>query len=277
MGGGSSDEDTGSGSGGGSDRSNGTPSSGGITIVRPSYGSVTASPQNASKGDKVTLTVRPHSGYVLDSLTVKDSKGVEVELTKLSDTKYTFIMPDSQVTVRAEFVRNSPSVTVPGFYDVPDSHWANKEITWASANGVMNGTGGGAFSPDSRVNRQQTWMVLGRLAGANPANMAAAREWAVSNGISDGSNPLNPVSRQQLAALLYRYAQLEEFPVTDLMDLETCPDNNDVAPYAEDAMAWAVGKGIVRGTSDGRLAPMESTSRAQFAVIMCRFSQQVSD
>lgn len=202
-----------------------------------------------------------------------------MELTKLSDTKYTFIMPGSRVTVNATFVRDSSesntSAPVSGFYDVLNNHWASKEIAWASANGIMNGTGGGVFSPDSPVNRQQTWMVLGRLAGADPSNMVAAREWAMSNNISDGSNPMNPVSRQQMVALLYRYTQMKEIAATGTASLEEYPDNSDVASYAKEAMAWAVGNGIVKGTSDGHLVPFNTTSRAQFAVIMYRFTQQI--
>ncbi len=160
------------------------------------------------------------------------------------------------------------------FTDVPASHWAAAQITWARDNGVMNGTGNGAFSPDRQVNRQQLWMVLARLANAAPANMAAAREWAVNTGVSDGANGEGTMSRQQLVTMLYRYAQSQEMTLEGAADLSTYPDSAAVASYAQEALAWAVGNGIVTGTSDGRLNPEGTATRAQFAVILYRFSHQ---
>lgn len=191
-------------------------------------------------------------------------------------------MPDSRVTVDAAFTGGSgeeaPAATLPasGFYDVPDGYWAGSEIAWASANGIMNGVGGNMFNPGAQVNRQQTWMVLGRLAGASPADMAAARDWAVANGVSDGTKPTNPLSRQQLVALLYRYAQLKGIALEGAADLSAYPDQGAVANYAKEPMAWAVANGIVAGTSDGCLNPEGTASRAQFAVIMYRFSQKTA-
>lgn len=159
---------------------------------------------------------------------------------------------------------------------MPDGYWAGSEIAWASANGIMNGVGGNMFNPGAQVNRQQTWMVLGRLAGASPADMAAARDWAVANGVSDGTKPTNPLSRQQLVALLYRYAQLKGIALEGAADLSAYPDQGAVANYAKEPMAWAVANGIVAGTSDGCLNPEGTASRAQFAVIMYRFSQKTA-
>lgn len=268
---------TGGSTGGGGHR--GTPNGSGtmsVNIGSMSHGKVTASPSQTVAGALVTLTVRPNAGYTLDRLTVTDAKGNEITLNKETERRYTFTMPDSRVTVDAAFTGGSgveaPTLPASGFYDVPDGYWAAKEIAWASSNGIMNGVGGNMFNPGSQVNRQQTWMVLGRMAGAAPADMAAAREWAMANGVSDGSKPTNPLSRQQLVALLYRYAQLKGFAVEGAADLSAYPDRGAVAKYAQDPMAWAVGNGIITGTSDGRLNPEGTATRAQFAVIMYRFS-----
>lgn len=279
----------GGGSSSGGSSEGGRPSGGGGTangsgvmsvhIGSMNHGRVTANPSNAPRGVKVTLTVRPNAGYTLDRLTVTDAKGNEVALNKETERRYTFIMPDTRVTVNADFSGGgdaAPSLPASGFYDVPDGYWAAGEIAWASANGVMNGVGGGMFNPGAQVNRQQTWMVLGRLAGAAPADMAAARAWAMAGGVSDGSNPTNPLSRQQLVALLYRFAQLKGIAVSGAADLSAYPDQGAVANYAREAMAWAVGSGVIAGTSDGRLNPEGTASRAQFAVIMCRFSQKTA-
>lgn len=247
-----------------------------VTVNSTKNGSVSVSPSYPSKGNKVTLTVRPNSGYVLDSIKVLDSKGNEVALTKEADNKYTFIMPDGKVTVDAKFVKADGSSDA-AFSDVPDTHWAIKEITWAAENGIMNGIGGGQFAPDRTVTRQQLWMVMARLGGSNPADMAAARSWAMSNNISDGTRPGEALTRQQLVAILYRYAQLMGYPTTGAADTSTFPDHATVSAYAKDAMAWAVGNGIVTGTSDGRLNPGGTASRAQFAVIMYRFDQKFAN
>lgn len=247
-----------------------------VTVNSTKNGSVSVSPSYPSKGNKVTLTVRPNSGYVLDSIKVLDSKGNEVALTKEADNKYTFIMPDGKVTVDAKFVKADGSSDA-AFSDVPDTHWAIKEITWAAENGIMNGIGGGQFAPDRTVTRQQLWMVMARLGGSNPADMAAARSWAMSNNISDGTRPGEALTRQQLVAILYRYAQLMGYPTTGAADTSTFPDHATVSAYAKDAMAWAVGNGIVAGTSDGRLNPGGTASRAQFAVIMYRFDQKFAN
>lgn len=250
-----------------------------VSVSSTSHGSVSVSPRNPSKNAKVTLTVRPNSGYVLDTITVKDSKGAEVELTKVSDTEYTFTMPTTRVTVDAKFVSDgsAPADTAPqGFSDVPADYWAKDEIAWAAANNVMGGFADGSFRPGNQVSRQQTWMVIARIAGASPTDMAAAKAWAVSSGVSDGTRPGESLTRQQLVTILYRYAQMKGFATTGAGDINTYPDAASVASYAQEAMAWAVGNGVIGGTAEGLLNPAGTATRAQFAVIMYRFSQQTA-
>lgn len=167
-----------------------------------------------------------------------------------------------------------PSAPAGIFTDVPAGHSFASQITWARDNGVMGGYADGSFRPANPTNRQQLWMVLARLSGAAPADMAAAREWAVNSGVSDGANGEGALSRQQLVTMLYRYAQSQEMNLEGAADLAAYPDNAAVASYAQEALAWAVGKGIVTGTSDGRLNPEGTATRGQFAVIMYRFSHQ---
>lgn len=169
---------------------------------------------------------------------------------------------------------NTPSTPAGIFTDVPANHSFASQITWARDNGVMGGYSDGSFRPTNPTNRQQLWMVLARLSGASPADMAAAREWAVNAGVSDGTNGEGTLSRQQLVTMLYRYAQSQEMNLEGAADLSTYPDNGAVASYAGEALAWAVGKGIVTGTSDGRLNPEGTATRGQFAVMMYRFSHQ---
>ena len=241
-----------------------------VTISSTSNGAVTSDKKEAAKGNTVTLTIQPATGYTLAALAVTDKNGRSVTATKQNDSQYAFIMPDADVTVQAAFIASSTDT----FSDVPSTNTFYKEISWAARKGIMNGTGGGLFSPKGRVTRQQLWMVLGRMAGANPADMAAARTWAINNGISDGTGATNSVSRQQLVTMLYRYAVKRNLNVSGSVDIGAYPDNGSVSSYAKDAMAWAVGNGIVSGTSDGRLNPTGTANRGQFAAFLYRFNQK---
>ena len=158
------------------------------------------------------------------------------------------------------------------FTDVPEDYWAYSEIAWAYGNGYMSGTSVTTFNPGGTVTRQQVWMILARMAGADPADMAAAKVWAVESGISDGTNPGGAVTRQQLAVLLYRYAvQNGMAAVTTQELLSSFPDAATVADYAVQALNWAVGRGIIGGTTQGTLNPAGTATRAQLAVMLYRW------
>ncbi len=246
-----------------------------VSVDSAKHGSVTVSPKSAKKGDTVTITVKPDSGYELDDLTVTDKDGDELKLTKKSDTKYTFTMPASKVEVEATFVKikEAPEQT---FTDVPANFWAEDAIAWAYENGCMNGSTAATFAPEGTVSRQQLWMVLARLSGYNPADMAEAKSWAVDNGISDGTAPGGSVSRQQLVTILYRYAVRMGYKTSGSADLTAYPDHASVAAYAKDAMSWSVANSIVGGTTQGTLNPAGTATRAQFAVILSRFCENIA-
>ena len=241
-----------------------------VNVSLSTNGTVTADKKESAKGGTVTLTIKPDTGYALAALVISSKDGKTVGATKQSDTQYTFTMPEADVTVQAVFM----TAQIAGFTDVPSTHTFYKEISWTAQKGVMNGVGGGKFNPNGKVTRQQMWMVLGRMAGANPANMAAARAWAIDNGISDGSKPTGAVSRQQLVTMLYRYAMNRNLAVGGAANISTYPDNGAVSNYAKDALAWAVGNGIVAGTSSGKLNPQGTATRAHFAAFVYRFNQK---
>ena len=153
-------------------------------------GSISVSPRRADKGDTVTITVTPDSGYVLKGLTVTARSGGEVDLTKKNSSQYTFKMPASAVVIEVSFTESGSTEEVEmSFTDVPADFWAVNEISWAFENGYMNGTSATTFNPNGTVSRQQVWMILARMAGADPADMAAAKAWAVANGISERHQP----------------------------------------------------------------------------------------
>ncbi len=254
---------------GGSDSSSSSDGDYIVSVDTGKHGTVTVSPKRADKGDTVTITVKPDKGYELDELVVTDKNGDTVKFKDKGNGKFSFTMPGSKVTVEAKFVKESAS-QLP-FADVSADYWAYDEIAWAYENGYMNGTSATAFNPGGNVSRQQLWMILARLSGASPASMAEAREWAIGNGISDGSNPGGAISRQQMVATLYRYAKLMGYDTTGAADLTAFPDHASVADYAKEAMAWSVKNEIVGGTAQGTLNPAGTASRAQFAVILYRF------
>ena len=157
------------------------------------------------------------------------------------------------------------------FVDVGKDHWAAKEIRWARNSGVMSGYEGGYFRPTGSTNRQQLWMVLARLSGTRPADMAMARQWAMNTGVSDGTNPTGVLSRQQLLTMLYRYAKSQGVDVSASASLSAYADGAKVASYAKDALSWAAAKGIVDGPS-AKLRPEDAATRDYFAVFLYRYS-----
>ena len=258
-------------SGGGS----GSGSSSAVSVDSTRNGSVTVSPKSAKKGDAVTITVKPDKGYEVDEIIVTDKNGNELKLAKKSDTKYTFTMPAGKVTVEATFVKVEETLEH-SFIDVPDGYWAEDAIAWAYENGCMNGNTAVTFNPNGTVSRQQLWMILARLSGYNPAAMAEAKSWAVDIGISDGTVPGGAVSRQQLVTILYRYAVRMGYQTDRTADLTAYPDHASVAAYAKDAMSWSVANSIVGGTTQGTLNPAGTATRAQFAVILSRFCENIA-
>jgi len=251
-------------------------------------GTVTASPRNTGKGGKVTLTVRPSPGYVLDSLTVKDTGGNEVELTKLSETKYTFIMPATRVTVDAQFVSDGSAPApaaggVAGFTDVAPGAYYADAVAWAVANGITSGTTATTFSPDNTCTRAQTVTFLWRAAGSpapasqnNPftdvkpgAYYYNAVLWAVEQGITGGTtkttfSPDNTVTRGQTAAFLYRAAG------SPAAEGGTAFADIAEGAYYANAVAWAAANGITGGTTATTFSPNNGCTRAQIVTFLYR-------
>lgn len=279
-----------------------------IDLIRTSNGSVTL-PTHAAAGETVVIRVYPYSGYELDWIEVTRWNGREIRLYSSSDTRYTFTMPSADVEVRAYFTRisdsyhssssgtwrpsTSTSTSTPspgpqtviqpapqasgytaGFSDVPAGHWASGEIGWASQNGYMSGVGGGRFNPSGSISHRQLWMVLARFMGVYPADMEAARIWAVENGFAVGTNPVSPVTRQQLVVALYRTARLSGSLNGNTASLAKYEDSRLVSASARNAMSWAVANGIISGNANACLNPNGTVTRDQFAVILFRFSQR---
>lgn len=214
----------------------------------------------AAKSDG-TVTIVPQEGYEIASVTV-NGKTVSVP----AGGKLTGLKATDKVHVTFAPVQETPV-----FLDVPAGFWAEEAIDWAHDSGYMNGKTAETFDPAGTVTRQQLWMILARLSGQAPADFAQARDWAVSAGVSDGTAPGSPVTRQQMVAILHRYAALTGRDVSAAAELTAFPDSAALADYARTPMAWAVSEEIVGGTAQGLLDPAGTATRAQFAAILYRF------
>ena len=244
-----------------------------VSASTASNGKVSLDKSTAKKGDTVTVTVTPDAGYQLDKLTVTDAKGKTVDVTKKSDGKYTFTMPDSKVTITPTFSKiedTKPSKN--GFDDVASSDWFADAVKYVSDKGLMSGTGSDKFAPSATTTRAMLMTVLARYAGEDTTGGATwyekSMEWAKAKGVSDGTNPNANITREQLVTMMYRYAGS---PKTD-GKLDSFSDAASVSTYATEAMQWAVAHGIVNG-SNGKLNPQNNATRAQVAAILMRFCE----
>ena len=235
-------------------------------------GDVTVSPKNAAKGDTVTITVTPDSGYKVDKVTVTNANGNTITVTDKGNGKYTFTMPASKVTITPTFVKIAQQPTGKTFSDVAKSDWFADAVAYVTDKGLMSGTGSDKFAPSATTTRAMLMTVLARYAGEDTTGGATwyekSMEWAKAKGVSDGTNPNANITREQLVTMMYRYAGS---PKAD-GKLDSFSDAASVSTYAADAMQWAVANGIVNG-SNGKLNPQNNATRAQVAAILMRFCE----
>ena len=270
------------------------PSSGGSISAPTTYavnvnaatnGAVAADKKTASKGTTVTVTASPSKGYVVDAVKVVDKDGKDVAVTG-KDGKYVFTMPASAVTVTGSFKAETPAPVALPFTDVKSGNWFYDAVKYAYEQGLMTGTSATTFAPNGTMNRAMIVTVLYRLE-KSPAVTGASKftdvpagqwysdavAWAAANKIVNGYDettfgPMNAVTREQMAAILFRYEQVKGLEnVTLEENLNRFPDQNKISAYAIPALQWAVGQKIINGNADGTLDPTGTATRAQVAQI----------
>ena len=166
------------------------------------------------------------------------------------------------------------------FADVAGSFWGAEAVTFVTSRELFQGTGAATFDPNAPMDRAMIVTVLARLDGVDTTTggawYEAGAQWAMSNGISDGSGLDQDLTREQLAVMLYRYAQYKGCDVSAGEDANilSYADAFDVSEYAIPAMQWACGAGVISG-KDGALDPAGSATRAEVAAMLMRFCQSV--
>ena len=265
-----------------------------VSVEDTDNGSVEVSPTRASKGSTVTVTVKPDEGYELDELTVTDKNGDSVKLTDKGDGKYTFQMPASKVTVEAVFTAVEPEPEGLPFTDVTSGDWFYDAVAYVYDKGMMEGTTDTTFAPTMNLTRSMIAQVLYNLEERPEAPGAAgfpdvaagawyadAVNWAAARGIVKGYDtgafgPEDSVTREQLAAILYRYAQVKGYDTTrGGMAVREFSDSASISDWAQEAMAWAVNAQVLSGKGNGVLDPQGTATRAEVAQMLMNFVEHV--
>lgn len=233
------------------------------------HGDVSTDVSSADKGATVYIYVDPDIGYVLDDLDVyygyRNQYSVNVKFVRTG--VYSFIMPGNDVYITATFRYESLPFT-----DVNRGQWFYDEVYYVYTNGMMEGDSATTFNPDGRMTRAMFWAVLGRIDGATITGndwAEEARAWAMREGVSDGTNPNDYVTREQMVTMLWRYAGEKNGSAS----LIRYTDADKISSYAVEAMRWAIGNGIIEGMTSTTLEPQGTATRAQCAAIFMRFDQ----
>ena len=280
-----------------------TTSSGGGVVTRydvnladTDNGTITATHKRASKNSTVTITATPAEGYVVDAVTVTEKDGDKVAVTKKDDNKYTFKMPASDVTVKATFKVAPTEPEQPSdmpFTDVAKDAWYFSAVEYVFNNGLMNGTTATTFAPNVELNRAMMAAVLYNMEGQPACDKSGlfsdvadgkwytdAVNWAASNnivsGMPDGTYaPDQALTREQMASILYRYAEYKGIDVSARADLSTFTDGTTVSPWAQDVVQWAVAEKLMSGNGN-ELQPKGTASRAQVATVLMNYCENVA-
>lgn len=285
------------GGGGGSSRPTYAPE-----IETGAHGDVTVSPKRPERGDKVIITPKPDEGYEAVDVSVVDQDGKPVGVEQNEDGTWSFIQPSGKVTIEVIFREIGQTGDCPRdntcpmakFTDVDMNAWYHDGVHYCLESGLMAGTGASTFSPASTTTRGQIVTILWRQAGSPVVNYlmdfsdvpadayyTEAVRWAASEGVAGGygngkfgSN--DPITREQLAAMLYHYAQKYGYDVSvgEDTNILSYTDFGQISEYAVPAMQWACGAGIINGTSASTLSPQGWTTRAQAATMLERFCEQ---
>lgn len=240
-----------------------------ITVTQTTGGKITPSTTSVTKGSDKTFTITANEGYKIADVLV-DGKSVGAV------SSYTFENLTAKHTITAEFEKVS---AVDVFVDVKSRDWFAEAVQYVVDEGLMNGTSSDKFTPNGATTRSMIVTILYRQAGSPEMESdgatwwSDARAWAMANGVSDGSNMDKEITREQLAAMLYRYAELMGEDVSKTTTLDSFKDGSKVSSYAAEALKWAAAEGIVTGKTGGIIDPQAGATRAETATMLMRFCE----
>lgn len=266
-----------------------------ISVSDSDHGDVSISPKKATKGKTVTITVEPDKGYEVDEVYVTDKNGKSVKVKDKGNGKYTFTMPDSKVEIEVTYtavdetptvIAAAPIVFAANYVDVSPNDWFASAVQYVSSAGLMQGSNG-SFAPEDSMTRGMMAQILynrdgnGVHFGATfpdvslQAWYADAAAWSAANQIFIGyDNGMfgadDPITREQLAVILYNYARAKGYNISAVGELAVFTDGASVSGYAQTAMSWATGMGLMRG-NNAYLNPKTPATRAEVAVILQQF------
>lgn len=262
------------------------------TLSDVENGSVSVSPKNASKNSTVTITVKPDEGYELDKLTVTDKDGNRIKVTGKGNGKYTFTMPACKVEINASFTKIEVPDTNLLFKDVTQTDWYWEAVKYVYEEGMMSGTAADLFSPNLTTTRGMLVTILYRLEDEPAISSVCpfddikagsyyedAITWAAANNIvaGDGAGKVSPddaITREQMVAILYRYAQFKGYDTSASADISVFSDAAQISNWALDAIKWACGEELIQG-NNAQLMPQGNAIRCQVAAILMRFCELI--
>lgn len=255
---------------------------------------VTLTPEDVGK--ELPTVTRPGKDFTGWTFVIDGTEYPGGPYTKLTDDLLTKLSGANEVTATPNFKNKASSgsgssgkiespnkpKTEPAkadaskFRDVAASDWYFDAVQYVLEKGLMNGTSDWTFAPNNATTRGMIVTILARVEGVNTNGnpwYAAGQKWAMQNDISDGTNMLGVITREQLATILFRYARMKGYDVSKSAALTGFVDSDKVSSYAFDAMQWAVAEELLKG-SNGKLDPQGSATRAQVATILMRFMQK---
>ena len=263
------------------------------TILETEHGTVTVDPIHPRQGDTVTITAQPDEGYEVGEVIVTRPDGSQVELTENSDGTWGFTQPGESVTISVTFRCNGGELCPSAHLtDVELNAWYHEAVDYVVEHGIMAGVSATAFQPNGSLTRGQVVQILHNLEGKPEETAEApftdtaghwaleAIAWAAQNnvvaGYDDGAfGPEKLVTREEFAQMMYNYAKFKGYDLTAGGDLTQFPDAGAISDWAETALSWANGKGLINGHDNGTIDPQGNTTRAQAASIMKNFDLKV--
>lgn len=265
-----------------------------IDIIDSEHGQITASPDQAKLFDTVILTVFPDEGYKLGQVTVTSSAGKPLELSVAGESKYSFTINARAVIVQADFIPKQISLPTISFADVSASAWYADAVYYVAERGIMSGSGDNTFSPDDSLTRAMLAQILYAMEGKPHIGsinygdvsyedwyydaVAWARAKEIMTGYQEGYfGPNIPVTREQVALILLKYAKLHGYDTRVTNDLSGYSDCSSVSSWAQSAMAWAIEAGILSARENSLLDPGTPATRAEIAqslMELCKLAEK---